>query len=170
MQVPPELKDDLIMIADKIEPYLQQVKDQADKIPEKAHELAAKIQPAAEQLGDKIEQGAHKVCILAHIILTCFRQATLKIGNSTVAVFCATRSPHHVHSWPCQAVGRLQVLCMQFCVWLVGSPQVYACGRKQSPSAGRINTPSEDASVRHATCFTHAEVGYAGSRGGSASG
>lgn len=50
-----------MLIADKIEPYLQQVKDQADKIPEKAHELAAKIQPAAEQLGDKIEQGAHKV-------------------------------------------------------------------------------------------------------------
>ena len=61
VQVPPELKDDLILIADKIEPYLQQVKDQADKIPEKAHELAAKIQPAAERLGDKIEQGAHKV-------------------------------------------------------------------------------------------------------------
>lgn len=61
LQVPPELKDDLILIADKIEPYLQQVKDQADKIPEKAHELAAKIQPAAERLGDKIEQGAHKV-------------------------------------------------------------------------------------------------------------
>lgn len=39
------------------------MKDQADKIPEKAHELAAKIQPAAEQLGDKIEQGAHKVAL-----------------------------------------------------------------------------------------------------------
>ena len=68
LQVPAELKDDLILIADKIEPYLQQVKDQADKIPEKAQELAAKIQPAAEQLGDKIEQGASKVtlCMLLY--------------------------------------------------------------------------------------------------------
>ncbi len=61
VQVPPELKEDLMLIADKIEPYLQQVKEQADKIPEKAHELAGKIQPAAEQLGDKLEQGAAKV-------------------------------------------------------------------------------------------------------------
>lgn len=76
MQVPPELKDDLVLIADKIEPYLQQVKDQADKIPEKAHELAAKVQPAAEQLGDKIEQGAHKVGILTEPILACTREAT----------------------------------------------------------------------------------------------
>lgn len=68
VQVPPELKDDLILIADKIEPYLQQVKDQADKIPEKAHELAAKIQPAAERLGDKIEQGAHKVFFLFQLV------------------------------------------------------------------------------------------------------
>ena len=37
------------------------MKDQADKIPEKAHDLAAKIKPAAEQLGDKIEDGASKV-------------------------------------------------------------------------------------------------------------
>lgn len=65
-QVPPELKEDLILIADKIEPYLLQVKEQADKIPEKAHELAGKIQPAAEKLGDQIEQGAAKVCLLAH--------------------------------------------------------------------------------------------------------
>lgn len=62
LQVPPELKEDLILIADKIEPYLLQVKEQADKIPEKAHELAGKVQPAAEQLGDKIEQTAEKVC------------------------------------------------------------------------------------------------------------
>lgn len=61
LQVPPELRDDLLLIADKIEPYLLQVKEQADKIPEKAHELAGKIQPAAEQLGDKIEEGASKV-------------------------------------------------------------------------------------------------------------
>jgi len=61
VQVPPELKEDLILIADKIEPYLLQVKEQADKIPEKAHELAGKIQPAAEKLGDQIEQGASKV-------------------------------------------------------------------------------------------------------------
>ena len=49
------------MIADKIEPYLLEVKEQAKKIPEKAHELAQKIEPAAEQLGEKIEEGAHKV-------------------------------------------------------------------------------------------------------------
>lgn len=61
MQVPPELKEDLILIADKIEPYLLQVKEQADKIPEKAHELAAKIEPAAQKLGDKIEETADKV-------------------------------------------------------------------------------------------------------------
>lgn len=61
LQVPPELRDDLLLIADKIEPYLLQVKEQADKIPEKAHELAGKIQPAAEQLGDKIEEGASQV-------------------------------------------------------------------------------------------------------------
>ncbi len=61
VQVPPELKEDLMLIADKIEPYLLQVKEQADKIPEKAHELAGKIQPAAEKLGDQIEQGASKV-------------------------------------------------------------------------------------------------------------
>ena len=61
VQVPSELKEDLILIADKIEPYLLQVKEQADKIPEKAHELAGKIQPAAEKLGDQIEQGASKV-------------------------------------------------------------------------------------------------------------
>ena len=61
LQVPPELKEDLILIADKIEPYLLEVKEQAKKIPEKAHELAQKIEPAAEQLGEKIEQGAHKV-------------------------------------------------------------------------------------------------------------
>lgn len=61
VQVPPELKEDLMLIADKIEPYLLEVKEQADKIPEKAHELAGKIQPAAEKLGDQIEQGASKV-------------------------------------------------------------------------------------------------------------
>lgn len=55
-----------MLIADKIEPYLQQVKEQADKIPEKAHELAGKIQPAAEKLGDQIEQGASKVLSHAH--------------------------------------------------------------------------------------------------------
>jgi gas vesicle protein len=66
VQVPPELKEDLMLIADKIEPYLQQVKEQADKIPEKAHELAGKIQPAAEKLGDQIEQGASKVLSHAH--------------------------------------------------------------------------------------------------------
>ena len=61
LQVPPELKEDLMLIADKIEPYLLQVKELADKAPEKAHELAAKIEPAAEQLGEKIEQTAEKV-------------------------------------------------------------------------------------------------------------
>ncbi len=66
VQVPPELKEDLMLIADKIEPYLLQVKEQADKIPEKAHELAGKIQPAAEKLGDQIEQGASKVLSHAH--------------------------------------------------------------------------------------------------------
>ena len=67
MQVPPELKEDLLLIADKIEPYLLQAKEQADKIPEKAHELAGKIQPAAEQLGDKIEETAEKVHPLDNI-------------------------------------------------------------------------------------------------------
>lgn len=83
MQVPPELKDDLVMIADKIEPYLQQVKDQADKIPEKAHELAAKVQPAAEQLGDKIEQGAHKVGMSSESVLACGSEATLRLLNTS---------------------------------------------------------------------------------------
>ena len=62
LQVPPELKDDLILIADKIEPYLLEIKEQAKKLPEKAHELAQKIEPAAEQLGEKLEQGAQKEC------------------------------------------------------------------------------------------------------------
>ena len=66
-----------MLIADMIEPYLLQVKEQADKIPEKAHELAGKIQPAAEKLGDQIEQGASKVLSHAHTKLRVDLQAVV---------------------------------------------------------------------------------------------
>ena len=85
LQVPPELKDDLLLIADKIEPYLLEVKEQAKKIPEKAHELAQKIEPAAEQLGEKIEQGAAKV----QPLLTVQQLQCLALDNAMHKTFFA---------------------------------------------------------------------------------
>ena len=72
-----------MLIADKIEPYLLQVKELADKAPEKAHELAAKIEPAAEQLGDKIEQTAAKVGCPRRVLV---QPATMSILSVTTDI------------------------------------------------------------------------------------
>ena len=60
-QVPKELHEDLLIIADKIEPYARMVVEKADQLEENAADLASKIEPAAEKLGAKMEQGAHTV-------------------------------------------------------------------------------------------------------------
>ena len=72
-----------MLIADKIEPYLLQVKELADKAPEKAHELAAKIEPAAEQLGDKIEQTAAKVGCPRRVLV---QPATMSVLSVTTDI------------------------------------------------------------------------------------
>ena len=111
LQVPPELKDDLILIADNIEPYLLEIKEQAKKIPEKAHELAQKIEPAAEQLGEKIEQGAAKVQPFAtaqQLQCIAFDNATHKI---TFAFF-------RNHSVCCMCEFCMNyIACMQLSAW-----------------------------------------------------
>ena len=61
LQVPKELHEDLLIIADKIEPYARMVVEKADQLEENAADLASKIEPAAEKLGAKMEQGAHEV-------------------------------------------------------------------------------------------------------------
>ena len=61
LQVPKELHEDLLIIADKIEPYARMVVEKADQLEENAGDLAGKIEPAAEKLGAKMEQGAHEV-------------------------------------------------------------------------------------------------------------
>ena len=61
LQVPKELHEDLLIIADKIEPYARMVVEKAEQLEDNAADLASKIEPAAEKLGAKMEQGAHEV-------------------------------------------------------------------------------------------------------------
>ena len=61
LQVPKELHEDLLIIADKIEPYARMVVEKAEQLEENAADLAGQIEPAAEKLGAKMEQGAHEV-------------------------------------------------------------------------------------------------------------
>ena len=111
VQVPPELKEDLMLIADKIEPYLLQVKEQADKIPEKAHELAGKIQPAAEKLGDQIELGASKVLFMPICKTKMELQAAVHSIGDWFKAIVAFSKLESVWTWLC--VGHLvdQALC-----------------------------------------------------------
>ena len=59
--MPKELHEDLLIIADKIEPYARMVVEKADQLEDNAADLASKIEPADEKLGGKMEQGAHEV-------------------------------------------------------------------------------------------------------------
>ena len=97
LQVPKELHEDLLIIADKIEPYARMVVEKAEQLEDNAADLAAKIEPAAEKLGAKMEQGAHEVRLAKCALV--FHQCALGLDVSQQAV-CKTESALHSLSEP----------------------------------------------------------------------
>ncbi len=61
MQVPDELKRDLLLIASKLRPIAQNLVQAADQLYEQAPQIQAQIKPTAEKLGSQLESGAQQV-------------------------------------------------------------------------------------------------------------
>ena len=60
LQVPDELKRDLLLIASKLRPIARNLVQAADQLYEQAPQIQSQIKPTAEKLGSQMEAGAQQ--------------------------------------------------------------------------------------------------------------